>query len=651
MAVKVQFRRGTASEWATANPILSQGEAGYEHDTGKFKVGNGVLAWNSLQYSSGTTGPTGPSSTATVGTVNTLSPGTPATVSNSGTATAAVYNFGIPQGVTGPTGPTGPTGATGLSGGITLSVTNAGNGAYVINGASNPTLYFIRGHRYVINVNAVGHPFWIQTVAGAYSSGNIYSTGITNNGTQNGTIIFEVPYDAPQLYYVCQFHPGMAGGITVSSLGPTGPQGIQGPTGPIGDTGPTGPQGVPINLIGSVADVASLPSTGSTQNDAYIVDADGDIYVWSDIAGWYSAGQIVGPVGPTGPSGPQGIEGPTGPTGPTGPSGVVSVTGPITNTGTPTEAVVGIDQTLLSITLSQVSDAGTAAGKNYSTTGDAVAGEVVLGDDTRLSNERTPVDGSVTTAKIVDANVTNDKLANDSITIGTDVVALGGSITAPTFTNLNLGASVVFEGATANAFETTLQVEDPTADRTVTIQDASGTVALVEHVSATFDVSNQVIDVAPRYDNRSATFTSGTVYWTFFSPMHTHTATAVSVASAGTATTGATTIQMGVYSFDNTTATLLSSTANDATIFGTRNTVYTRNLTTPVTFVAGQRYGFAILVIASAPGTSYLAFGYPPAALNVLSPVMRGYLDSQTNLPSSAVPLVNTSNGYWARFV
>ena len=108
---------------------------------------------------------------------------------------------------------------------------------------------------------------------------------------------------------------------------------------------------------------------------------------------------------------------------------------------------------------------------------------------------------------------------------------------------------------------------------------------------------------------------------------------------------------MGVYSFDETTATLLASSANDATIFGTRNTVYTRALNVPVTFQAGQRYGFAIIVVASSPGTGYLAFGYPPAALNSLSPIMRGYLDGQTDLPSSATPLTNTSNGYWARFI
>ena len=42
-----------------------------------------------------------------------------------------------------------------------------------------------------------------------------------------------------------------------------------------------------------------------------------------------------------------------------------------------------------------------------------------------------------------------------------------------------LTGSVVFEGATADAFETTLSVTDPTADRTITLPNASGTVALI----------------------------------------------------------------------------------------------------------------------------------------------------------------------------
>jgi hypothetical protein len=49
-------------------------------------------------------------------------------------------------------------------------------------------------------------------------------------------------------------------------------------------------------------------------------------------------------------------------------------------------------------------------------------------------------------------------------------------ITTPTITSLTLGdGNLVFEGATADAFETTLTVTDPTADRTVTIPDATTT--------------------------------------------------------------------------------------------------------------------------------------------------------------------------------
>jgi hypothetical protein len=57
------------------------------------------------------------------------------------------------------------------------------------------------------------------------------------------------------------------------------------------------------------------------------------------------------------------------------------------------------------------------------------------------------------------------------------------TLTSPTVSGLTLSdASIVIEGATANAFETTLTVTDPTDDRTITFPDATGTVALVENL-------------------------------------------------------------------------------------------------------------------------------------------------------------------------
>ena len=48
--VQMQQRRDTASNWSSANPVLLQGELGFETDTKKAKLGDGSTAWNSLTY-------------------------------------------------------------------------------------------------------------------------------------------------------------------------------------------------------------------------------------------------------------------------------------------------------------------------------------------------------------------------------------------------------------------------------------------------------------------------------------------------------------------------------------------------------------------------------------------------------------------------
>ena len=81
--------------------------------------------------------------------------------------------------------------------------------------------------------------------------------------------------------------------------------------------------------------------------------------------------------------------------------------------------------------------------------------------------------------------------------------ATGNVITTGNLTEItNLGVltgDIVFEGATDDAFETTLTVTDPTADRTITFQDASGTVALLSDISgggsASFSTVNLTGDI------------------------------------------------------------------------------------------------------------------------------------------------------------
>jgi hypothetical protein len=186
--------------------------------------------------------------------------------------------------------------------GVNYNVTNDGSGAYLISGSSNPTLFFIRGHRYSINVNAAGHPFWIQTVPGGYSSEDVYNSGVTNNGTDNGTIVFEVPFDAPQLYYACEYHSSMAGSITVSD-------GVGGGEG------------------GGSLEVSETPPTSPSEGDIWYNSQTGQTFVYYDSFWVENISGIAGPQGPTGPTGPTGDTGPQGETGATGPAGADGVDG------------------------------------------------------------------------------------------------------------------------------------------------------------------------------------------------------------------------------------------------------------------------------------------------------------------------------------
>ena len=104
------------------------------------------------------------------------------------------------------------------------------------------------------------------------------------------------------------------------------------------------------------------------------------------------------------------------------------------------------------------------------------------------------------------SSIANSNLANSSLTVGSTSISLGGtattiaglsSLTSTTLVGTTLisgsadaansiklvSGTLVFEGATANDFETTISVTDPTADRTITFPDAAGTVVLLGSLS------------------------------------------------------------------------------------------------------------------------------------------------------------------------
>jgi len=577
MAVKIQFRRDTASAWSTVNPILSQGEAGYEFDTGRFKVGNGLSPWNSLPYSSGVTGPTGP-----------LGP------------------TGAQSTVTGPTGPTGATGPTGPS------ITGPTGAASLVTGPTGP-----------------------QGVTGP--------------------------------------------------TGPTGPTGATGAastvTGPTGATGATGPQGTSISFKGSVAAVVNLPVGSNVVNDAYVVDADGNLYVWNGGV-WQDVGQIVGPEGPIGATGATGADSTV--TGPTGPSGVISVTGPVTNTGTSTAAILNIDQSTISIANTQVTGLGTASVKDVPATGDATASQVVYGTDTRLADTRTPSDLSVTTGKIVDANVTEAKLASDSVTtvkitdanvttakLAADAVTTA-KITDANVTTAKLAADAVTTVKITDANVTTakLAADSVTTSKitdlnvtTAKIADGAVTAAKLNgnaflNLAGNLNQSLSVVDVTPRSGNSSASLSSGNVYFTFFTPMWSAEVNSISVSSASVLTSGVSLIRFGLYTFNDATgaATLVARTSASTSIFASANTLATLVFNTtggyPATYTLapGVRYALGVIIVASNPGSVYTAYNSQPLVLSSLSPRTTGVVGAQTDLPATTTVSTATSVAVWGRF-
>ena len=138
MAIQIQFRGGTAAEWAAENPVLAVRELAIETDTRKFKIGDGATAWNTLSYATqGEMGPKGDTGDPGPG-LEYIWNGTQLGVRVAGTEPYTYVDLKGAQGAKGDKGDTGPKGDTGDSGpglefvwnGTQLGVRVPGTGSY-----------------------------------------------------------------------------------------------------------------------------------------------------------------------------------------------------------------------------------------------------------------------------------------------------------------------------------------------------------------------------------------------------------------------------------------------------------------------------------------------------------------------------------------
>lgn len=268
----IRFRHSTATQWTLDNPILADGEPGFESDTGTWKIGNGVDPWTDLPYTTGDQGPPGP-----IGPIGPEGPQGPQGIEGPDGPAGPVGPPGPqgiqgPQGIEGPVGPVGPEGPAGPqgpSGGAVLT----GEWAYNQNTNPPPSSGQLRSNGVVGNqtvwvsdfdANGVDRSLElgevreddtlifrssnggvaIARVVTATNSGAYYTfVTVTEEGalslTNNARVFVEFVVAAPA---------GPEG--PVGPAGPQGPQGIQGvagpegPEGPVGPAGPQGPQGI-----------------------------------------------------------------------------------------------------------------------------------------------------------------------------------------------------------------------------------------------------------------------------------------------------------------------------------------------------------------------------------------------------------------------
>ena len=241
-----------------------------------------------LSIELGTPGAQGNAATIAVGTTSTLSPGSSATVANVGTSSAAVFNFGIPSGLTGATGATGSQGPAGNAATIAAGTTTTGapgSSASVTNVGSSSAAVFDftipRGDKGETGntgaTGATGSPGTAATIAAGTTTTGApgSSASVTNSGTSSAAVFdFTIPR---------------------GDVGATGATGATGPAGPGVAAGGTANQsllkvdGTNYNTYWGTPPLATLATssetviatvrnaTGSTLSAGQVVYIDGAI--------------------------------------------------------------------------------------------------------------------------------------------------------------------------------------------------------------------------------------------------------------------------------------------------------------------------------------------------------------------------------------
>jgi|694.fasta_scaffold07905_5 hypothetical protein len=143
------------------------------------------------------------------------------------------------------------------------------------------------------------------------------------------------------------------------------------------------------------------------------------------------------------------------------------------------------------LTVTRAVDMSGASAQDHSS--GAVVRHMIIGRDLRESNLHIEATGAYNDG--TGTHAMHGLGSSDGVVVGTTATQTltNKTLTSPILTGAGVDASIVFEGATADAHETTLTVAEPTQDNTITLPNTSGTVAILD---ATQTLTNKTLTTA-----------------------------------------------------------------------------------------------------------------------------------------------------------
>jgi hypothetical protein len=243
----------------------------------------------------------------------------------------------------------------------------------------------------------------------------------------------------------------------------------------------------------------------------------------------------------------------------------------------------------------------------------AVVRHMAIGRDYREANAHieasTGVHGISNSSTIV-GTIDTQTLTNKTLTSPT--------ITSPTISGTNVDASIVFEGATPDAFETTLTVVDPTQDNTITMPNTTGTVVIATAVQTLTNktLTSPTISGSPVITGLSSagmTTSSATPKDYVDSILGSATAAATSAASAATSATSAATSATSAAASATAAAASAVTAGSSATAAATSATSAAASATAAATSAtssaasATTSQAWATQLVTPVSGTDYSA--------------------------------------------